>query len=216
LKQPILTAWFCLMRKIFYFPALFIICCLPAAALRAGSPPPDSPGQVEVIFREDFESCESGQTSRPGYWLTWTEGTGDITWAVGEYGGIELEKVLTGRGDHPWAGEWRTETIDISAHQDVEISLDVYSDIMKSSPEDRCYVSFFYQTDTGEPVNWFYLTKDLSPRQTFLRQTSPAINGEHLVFSFRASTDIWMGEEYLFRRILVTGTRVPPAPVPEE
>ncbi len=204
------------MRRKYYFPVLMILCILPAAVLRSGSPPPDSPGQVEVIFREDFGSCNVGQTSRPGSWFTWTEGTGDITWAVGEYGGIELEKVLTGRGDHPWAGEWRTETIDISAHQDVEISLDVYSDIMGSSPEDRCSVYFFYQTDTGGPVNWFYQTGDFSLRQAFLRQTSPAINGENLVFSFRASTDIWMGEEYLFRRILITGIRVTPTPVPEK
>ncbi len=203
------------MKRKLYFVLLLNLSLLPLKILGAGSPPPDCPGQPEIIFREDFQSCVIGQTNRPGCWTTSTEGTANITWAVAEHGGLERAKIFRGRGDHPWEGEWRTETIDISAYQDAEISIEVFSEIY-TTPDDNCWVNFFYQTDTGGPVIWFSRTGDLSPRQTFVRKSSPPIDGESLTVIIRASTELAMGEEYLFRDIRVTGSRPDPTPVPEE
>ncbi len=204
------------MRSKFYFPVLIILCFLPAAALAAGSPPSDKPVHTEIVFFEDFESCAVGQTSRPGYWTASTEGQGrNIRWEISSIGALEPAMVLMARGDHPWRGEWKSEPIDISAYDEVEISIEVYSDIY-SQPPDNCRVQFLYQTGPGGPVTWFSRTGDLDRRQAFVRQTSPPIFGESLEVIIRVSTELAMGEEYLFRDILVTGNRPAPTPVPEE
>ncbi|MDP8236164.1 MAG: hypothetical protein P9M08_07255 [Candidatus Erginobacter occultus] len=204
------------MKRKLYFAMLVHLSLFPPAVLCAGSPPSDCPGQTEIIFREDFQSCVIGQTNRPGYWTTSTEGPGkNIRWEVASMGALEPVMVLLARGDHPWRGEWRSEPIDLSSSGDAEISIEVYSDIY-SKPDDNCYVHLFYQTDTGDPVVWFSQTGDIYPRQTFVRKSSPLIDGKSLTVIIRVSTELAMGEEYLFRDIRVTGTRPDPTPVPEE
>ena len=167
---------------------------------------------AEEIWSEDFTSCTVGQTSRPGYWTAWTEGTGgNIRWEVFPWGPFNEQRVFGGYGDHPWEGEWRTETINISSHNGVKISLEVMNEIC-STPDEKCYVYFFYQTDSGYPVAWFSQTGKILPQETFVRQTSPAIDGENLVFFLRASTEYNMCDRIWFREISLTGTLLTPTP----
>ena len=199
------------MQKLFFHLVGLIPVLYPASAVLADAPPPAA-AQAVIIFHEDFQDSVVGQTARPGYWTTSTRGPGRvINWMVEDIGPLEPDMVFRGRGMSPWEGEWRTETIDISSYREAEISIDVYSDIY-STPENNCYVYFFYQTDTGDPVIWFSQTGSLAPERTFLRKTSPPVHGENLVFSFRASTEDATGDNYLFRRVLVTGIRPSPDP----
>ncbi len=204
------------MKQIFLPWMAMTLAWILVSGCSAVSPPPAVSEQTVLIFHEDFSTCYLGQTFRPGYWSTSTEGPGgNIRWEVFPWGPFNEQRVFGGFGDHPWEGEWRTETIDISSYKEVRISLDVMSEIC-STPDDQCYVYFFYQTDTGGPVTWFSQTGKILPHESFVRQTSPAIHGESLVFSFRASTDYNMCDRIWFREIVLTGTRPAPMPVLEK
>ncbi len=204
------------MQRLFFQLIGLIPVLYPAAAVLADSPPP-SADQAVIIFREDFQDSVVGQTSRSGHWTTSTEGSGAyIYWGVMNISPVEEPNmVFQGRGDHPWRGEWRSEPIDISDYRDVEISIEVYSDIY-STPDDNCYIHFFYRIDGGDPVVWFCQTGDLNPRKAFVNKTSSPISGESLEVIIRASTELAIGEEYLFRDIRVSGRRSAGSPAGDE
>jgi len=190
---------------VFVFPLVLILFAAPVPSFASGL--------TGEIWKEDFQSCEEGQTrGEADRWTSSTSGSGAwVRWAVTDIGAIEPAMVFEGSGDQPWEGEWRTETIDISSCREVEISIDVRSEI-GSDPANNCYVYFFYQIGTGGPVSWFSQTGTIAPGNTFVRKTSPPVYGDSLVIIFKSSTDSAMLDTYLFNNVRVTGTLPTPPP----
>jgi len=175
------------------------------STVRGATPTPTPPN---LIFSESFSTSFVGQTELAGYWTSWATGTYNI-WQVTEGGPVLLNKVFEGSGDPGWEGVWSTETIDISFCREVDISIDVFGLIVSVSPDS--YVEFFYQTDGGSPLQWFYQTGSIGP--TFVTESIGSVTGELLWITFKAVNQ-FQYDTYVFDNIEVIGVLFTPSPTP--
>ncbi|HDL64428.1 MAG TPA: hypothetical protein ENH12_03460, partial [Proteobacteria bacterium] len=188
-----------------------LIFSIGSTAFAATPTPIPTPTPEGLLFSESFSPSFIGQTDRSGYWSSWATGTSYYIWEVTTGGPpITGNKVFEGAGDTGWEGTWTTETIDISSCGDVEISIDVFGQIVSSPPDS--YVEFFYQTDGGSPRQWFYHTGSIGA--SFVTQTIGAVRGESLWVTFKAVTQFATGDTYVFDNIQVSGVLLTPTTTP--